>query len=272
MQTYIEIGGAKISALGFGTFRLQDKECHEGVADALNIGYRHIDTAQAYANEEFVGEAIKNSSVSSGEIFVTTKVTPRNFSVENFLTSVEESLRKLKMDCVDLLLLHWPSDEEKNKIAVEQLASAKEKGYAKHIGVSNFTISQMETARKQADIICNQVEYHPYFTQNKIRPYLLEHDMMLTAYRPLADGKILSDAVITSLAEKHKHTSAQIVLRWLIQQRNVSAIPKAADRKHRADNFNIFDFELSNDDMESIFALNKNERMVNPAFAPEWDD
>ncbi len=122
------------------------------------------------------------------------------------------------------------------------------------------------------DIFCNQVEYHPYFTQNKIRPYLREHNMMLTAYRPLADGKILSDTVITALAEKHKHTPAQIVLRWFIQQKNVSAIPKAADKKHRADNFNIFDFELSAEDMKSIFSLDKNNRMVNPPFAPEWDD
>ncbi len=110
MQSYIEIGAAKLPALGFGTFRLQDKECLEGVADALSIGYRHIDTAQAYANEELVGDAIKNSSVARDEIFVTTKVTPRNFSVENFLPSVEESLRKLKMDSIDLLLIHWPSD------------------------------------------------------------------------------------------------------------------------------------------------------------------
>lgn len=271
MQTYVKIRSVKIPALGFGTFRLQGNDCLEGVLDALSIGYRHIDTAQMYKNEEEVGKAIKNSPVPRNEIFLTTKVTPGNFSKENFLPSVESCLKKLQLDSVDLLLLHWPSDDESNKIAVEELSKAQQKGYAKLIGVSNFNHRQTEAALKQADIICNQVEYHPYLGQRKILKYIREYDMMLTAYSPLGVGKILSDNLILSLAEKYNKTPAQIVLRWFMQQENVSAIPKASDRKHREANFNIFDFELSGEDMDKIFALDKGDRIVNPSWAPKWD-
>jgi 2,5-diketo-D-gluconate reductase B len=242
------------------------------VEDALSIGYRHIDTAQAYGNESEVGTAIKSSPVNRDEIFLVTKVTPRNFSKNNFLPSVEESLKKLKVERIDLLLLHWPANSDADKVAVEELALAQEKGYAKLIGVSNFTLKQMEEARKHADIFCNQVEYHAYLAQEKILSYLRAHDMMLTAYRPLADGKILQDSLIISLAEKYKHTPAQIVLRWFIQQKNVSAIPKASDKKHREENFNVFDFELIEEDMKSIFKLERKERMVNPSWSPNWDE
>jgi diketogulonate reductase-like aldo/keto reductase len=275
MQSYIKIRSEKIPALGYGTFLLEGNDCLEGVADALSIGYRHIDTAQAYNNETEVGYAVKNSPVEREEIFITTKVTPRNFSQENFIPSVEESLKKLKVDYVDLLLLHWPSspaDDARDEVAVEQLALAQQKEYAKLIGVSNFTIRQMENARKQADIFCNQVEYHPYLGQNKILSYLHKHNMMLTAYSPLGRGKVLKDSLIISLAEKYGHSPAQIVLRWLIQQDNVSAIPKASDRKHREGNFKIFDFELSEEDMQDIFDLDSKDRLVNPPFAPKWDE
>ncbi|MBX7045827.1 MAG: aldo/keto reductase [Ignavibacteria bacterium] len=272
MQTYIEIKNKKVPALGFGTFRMQGDDCLKGTAEALSIGYRHIDTAQAYANEEEVGRAIKNSGVNRDEIFLVTKVTPRNFSKNNFLPSVEESLKKLQTERIDLLLLHWPSDDETNKAAIAQLAMAQQKNYTKLVGISNFTLSQMETARKEADIFCNQVEYHPYLTQNKIRSYLEQHNMLLTAYRPLADGKILNDSEVISLSEKYSRTPAQIILRWFIQQNGVSVIPKASDANHRKENFAIFDFELAREDMDKIFGLNKNERLVNPSWSPKWDD
>lgn len=275
MQTYIEIRSEKIPALGYGTFLLEGKDCLEGVADALETGYRHIDTAQAYNNETEVGTAIHNSSVKWEEIFLTTKVTPRNFPKDKFISSVEESLKKLKTDYVDLLLLHWPSspaDNARDEIAVEQLALAQQKGYAKLIGVSNFTLAQMEMARSKADIFCNQVEYHPYLAQDKILNYLRSHDMMLTAYSPLGRGKVLNDPLIISLAEKYNRTPAQIVLRWFIQQGNVSAIPKASDKKRRKENFEVFDFELREEDMKNIFALDKKDRLVNPPFSPQWDE
>ena len=272
MQTYIEIRNEKIPALGYGTFLLQGNHCLNGVTDALSIGYRHIDTAQAYKNEEEVGTAIKNSSVNRHDIFITTKVTTGNFSKENFLASVVTSLKKLQVDSVDLILLHWPSDDEVNKAAVEQLVLAHEKGYARLIGVSNFTLAQMEAARNQADIFCNQVEYHPYFAQKKILAYLQSHNMMLTAYRPLADGKILADDLIKSLAQKYNRAAAQIVLRWFLQQKDVSVIPKASDEKHRKENFDVFDFELSEEDMKDISELDAGKRMVNPPWSPKWDD
>lgn len=272
MQKYIKIGSEKVPSLGFGTFRLGGADCLDGVADALERGYRHIDTAQMYKNEEFVGEAIKKSGIDRDDIFLTTKVTPDNMPVEKFLPSVEESLKKLNTDHVDLLLIHWPSDDETNKAALAELASAKEKGYTRLIGVSNFPVRLLEYAKKQEDIFCNQVEYHPYLGQEKILKFLRENDMMLTAYSPLGIGKILKDDVIISIAEKYGHSPAQIVLRWHIQQENVAAIPKASDKKHRQSNFEIFDFELSDDDMKSIFDLDQKNRLVNPPWGPEWDN
>lgn len=272
MQKHIKIGKEKIPALGFGTFRLGGQDCLDGAADALDIGYRHLDTAQMYKNEEFVGEAIERSGIQRDEIFLTTKVTPDNMAKEKFIPSVEESLKKLRTDHVDLLLIHWPSHDEANKEAIHELTLAKEKGYARLIGVSNFTLRQLKSAKELAEISCNQVEYHPYLGQEKILSFIHENNMFLTAYSPLGVGKILKDEIIISLSEKYGHSPAQIVLRWHIQQENVAAIPKASDRKHRKDNFEIFDFELSDDDMQTIFDLDQKNRIVNPPWSPEWDE
>ncbi|CAN5549308.1 aldo/keto reductase [soil metagenome] len=271
MQKFIELGGEKIPSLGFGTFRLGGQDCLDGVTDALEIGYRHIDTAQAYDNEEFVGEAIANSTIDRNEIFLTTKITQENLSKDKFLPSLEKSLKKLKVDFVDLLLIHWPSDDKSNYSAIQELKIAQDKGYAKLIGVSNFTLRQLKAAKEQANIFCNQVEYHPYLCQDKILDLLRENNMMLTSYSPLGVGRILKDDTIISLAGKYDHTPAQVVLRWHIQQENVSAIPKASNKEHRKSNFGIFDFELNDEDMKKIFSLDRNERFVNPSWSPEWD-
>lgn len=272
MQKFTEIKDEKVPSLGFGTFRLGGMDCLDGVADALDIGYRHIDTAQMYNNEEYVGEAIKNSAVDRDKIFITTKVHPDNLSKEKFVPSVEKSLQKLALENVDLLLIHWPSDDETNRIAIDELMHAQNKGYTRLIGVSNFTVSQLEKAKSQADIFCDQVEYHPHLAQKKILKFLRENNMMLTSYSPLAVGRLLKDETIESLSEKYDHTPAQIILRWHIQQENVSAIPKASDHKHRKANFEIFDFELSSDDMLLIHSLDQKKRYVDPSFGPEWDD
>lgn len=258
MQKYITIKNEKVPALGFGTWQMEGKECFESVIDALQIGYRHIDTAQMYRNEAEVGEAMEKSGVERGEIFLTTKVWPENFSVEKFIPSVEESLKKLKTDTVDLILLHWPSKVQgEDNIALEQLQLCKEKGYTKLTGISNFSIEQTENAAKYIDVFTNQVQYHPYKNREKLLRYLQEKGIMLTAYSPLALGKIKGDEKLIEIGKKYGKSEGQIVLRWLIQQERVSAIPKASSSINRKNNFDIFDFELDENDMKEIFALSK---------------
>ncbi|MCW3126113.1 MAG: dkgB 2 [Bacteroidetes bacterium] len=265
----LTIGNTTIPKVGLGTYKLTGPDAVKSIEDALQMGYRHIDTAQIYGNEEEVGKAIKNSGISRDEIFITTKVWPADF--KGLIPAVEQSLKKLQMDRVDLLLLHWPSDDEANKTGAELLYEAMRNGYAKNVGVSNFNIEQIEKARQIAPIICNQVEYHPYLSQKKMLFYLKEYDMFLTAYRPLAMGQVAKDEMLLDIAAKHKKTAGQIALRWMVQQPNVVVIPKTTHHERLIENLNIFDFEISEEEMAAIFALNKNERLTNPATAPKWD-
>lgn len=268
---HLTIQNTHIPALGLGTYSITGPSCVAAVADAISQGYRHIDTAQMYGNEAEVGRGIRDGGIAREQLFITTKVLTENFGRRDFIPSVEESLRKLKLDYVDLLLLHWPGTDDANKTALEQLVECQHKGYIKLVGVSNFTLHQLGYAVTLAPIVCNQVEYHPYLGQEKILEFLRSHGMFLTAYRPLVKGAILSDATIQSIAKKYNRTEAQIVLRWMMQQAAVAAIPKAASHANRAANLNIFDFELLPEDMQALFALNKNQRFVSPGWAPQWD-
>jgi 2,5-diketo-D-gluconate reductase B len=259
----------KIPTVGLGTYQLTGNDGIKSIEDALQIGYRHIDTAQSYGNEEEVGKAIKNSGVNRNDIFITTKVMPADF--KRLTTTVENSLKKLQTDYADLILLHWPSDDEANKKGLELLNNVLQKGYTKSIGVSNFNVDQLSKAVEQAPVICNQVEYHPYLSQKAMLAYLKEHSMFLTAYSPLAIGKVFKDVKLQAIAEKYKKSISQIVLRWLVQQEDIVVIPKASTKERRIDNLNIFDFELSTEDMNTIFK-SKKARLVDPAWAPKWDN
>ena len=259
----------KIPKVGLGTYKLTGNEGTRSIEDALHLGYRHIDSAQLYENEDEVGKAIRNSGLDREKVFVTTKIWPADF--KRLIPAVEDSLRKLKTDNVDLLLLHWPSDEESNKAGLGFLHEALHKEYARHVGVSNFNSIQLEQAIGLAPVCCNQVEYHPYLSQEKMLTLLKKHDLFLTAYRPLALGKVVTDPLLLELGAKYGRTAGQIALRWLVQQGDVAVIPKASSAERRRENLAIFDFELSQDDMESIFTLNRNERLTNPSTAPEWD-
>jgi len=265
----IKINTLNVPCIGFGTYRLTGQVGIKAVEDALQIGYRHIDTAQIYGNEEEVGDGIKNSGVSRDEIFITTKVFPPDF--RKLLKATEGSLRKLKTDHVDLLLLHWPDDNETNRIALEAMNEAIYKGYTKSIGVSNFNFKQLAQAAKIAPVVCNQVEYHPYISQQLMLTKLKENNMFLTAYSPLAKGKVINDTVLKELALKYNRTISQVVLRWLLQQDDIVVIPKATSKERIKENFNIFDFSLSDEDMGMIFKLSADHRITNPAWAPEWD-
>jgi 2,5-diketo-D-gluconate reductase B len=264
----------KIPALGLGTWQLRGKECTASVATALGMGYRHIDTAQIYENESEVGEGIKKSGVARGDIFLTTKVWMDRLRDGDLQKSADESLKRLKTDYVDLLLIHWPVEDVPFAEQLKALQDVQKKGKAKLIGVSNFTVAQTKhvTDEIKAVIATNQVEYHPYLSQKPVLDFCRRHGMFLTAYSPVARGAVTKDKIIQEIAKKHGKTPGQVTLRWLIQQGNVAAIPKAASEKHLKENLEIFDFKLADDEMKRIHALAAPDgRLIDPDWAPAWD-
>jgi 2,5-diketo-D-gluconate reductase B len=248
----ITIKGVSLPALGFGTYDLYGKECERAIESALEIGYRHIDAAPFYRNEDHVGIGIKNSGLNREELFITTKVWPDDFAEDKFFKSVEKSLKDLQLDCVDLLLLHWPRDNDTNIKATEYLLTCYNNGLAKQIGVSNFNMAQLKQAQKQAPIFCNQIKYHPYLNENEMLAYMQEQDLLFTAYSLLGEGSLKKDKTMEELGKKYDKTPVQIALRWLVQQPNVSAIPKAIGPGHQKENIDIFDFELSGEDIDRL--------------------
>jgi len=270
---FVSVKGTKVPALGFGTWQLNGAQCESAVAYALELGYRHIDTAQAYGNEREVGRAIGQSGIKRDAIFLTTKIAPDNLAAKDVTRSLAGSLDALGTDHVDLLLIHWPSATVKMGDTLRAMGEAKAQGKVKHIGVSNFTVAHMREAidTHKAEIVCNQIEYHALLGQNRIIDFARAHAIMVTAYCPLARGRIADQPALAAVAKRHGKSVAQIALRWLIQQDGVSAIPKSSEREHIAANFAIFDFVLSDAEMAEIDKLRGATRVVNPAFAPRWD-
>jgi diketogulonate reductase-like aldo/keto reductase len=272
----VTVNGVQIPTPGFGTYLLVNEKAQEMVKAALEIGYRHIDTAQFYQNEEEVGAGLRASGVDRAEVFLTTKVWPENYSAEQFKESVDESLTKLGVEYVDLLLLHWPpQDAGQLEEIVGWLNEAAEAGKAKHIGVSNFTVALFEkaVAFSKRPLIVNQVEYHPMLDQSALLRVAKKHDACLTAYCPLAQGRAVDERLLKEIGESHGKSAAQIALRWLVQQERVVPIPKSSSRERAEQNLAVLDFELSDDEMKRISALGSaSGRVVNPAeLAPEWD-
>ena len=269
--------GAAIPAIGLGTWPLAGEVCETAVATALDAGYRHIDTAAMYNNEAEVGRAIRASKVPRDQIFLTTKVW-RDFIAEGDLQrSAEQSLKKLGLPYVDLLLIHWPNPSVPVAQSIKALCDAKRRGLARHIGVSNHTVALLGEARKAATepLVCNQVEYHPHLDQTKVIAATRAADMAVAAYCPLGRGDtggVLSEPAIVEIAAVHKKSPAQVVLRWHLQQPGVVAIPKSATPKRIRENFNIFDFALTPAEMARLSQLARsNGRIVQPAIAPQWD-
>ena len=271
---HITAQSKKIPVLGYGTWQMKGDEGRAGVEKALEFGYRHIDTAQIYENEAEVGAGIAASGVKRSEIFLTTKVWITELHDGALQKSVDVSLKKLKTDHVDLLLIHWPVTEVPFAEQMKALQSVQKDGKATLIGVSNYTVAQMKEVVEKigAKVVCNQVEYHPYLSQKPLLDYARAHGMFLTAYCPLARGKVANDAVLAKIAKKHGKTAGQITLRWLVQQDGVAAILKAGSEKHMRENFDIFDFTLEASEMKEISSLARPDgRLVSPDFAPTWD-
>ena len=249
------IKGEAVPSLGLGTYRLTGEECMRAVERALALGYRHIDTAQMYGNEAEVGRGMQNSRADREEVFLVTKVWPSDFSHDRVIGTARESLRKLRTDYIDLLLMHWPSQSVPLEETLGAMRELQEGGSIRHIGVSNFSPSMVEEATRYAAIFCNQVEYHPYKGQDKLLEQAKELDYLLTAYQPISRGEVLRDATLREIGEAHGKSPAQVALRWLIQQENVAAIPKARSEDHLKSNLDVFDFELSDKEMRRIFEL-----------------
>jgi len=269
---YIDMNQERIPALGLGTYDLEGQACRTSVADAISLGYRHIDTAKMYDNEQDVGHGIKDATVDRDELFVTTKIWHTDLTRSGITAGLEDSLQKLQLDYVNLTLIHWPSDDMNLKECLETLMELQQQSKTRLIGVSNFPASLLQEAKSIAPIVCNQVEYHPYLGQSAVLNIVREHNLMLTAYCPIAKGEVLQDQNLVDLGEKYGKSATQITLRWLVQQENVAAIPKASSHDHRAQNLDIFDFSLTDEEMADIHTLSKNHRLVNPHFAPVWDE
>ncbi len=266
--------GVSIPKLGFGTSQMGD--CAEIVAGAIKIGYRHIDTAWKYKTEKGVGEGIRQSGIPRHEIFLTTKVSHEYLRANDFSRMVDESLRNLKLEYVDLLLIHWPSPE---KVPFDEtlhaLAKAKQQGKTRHVGVANCNIALIEEAIRLCPepIINVQVEYHPYLDQSKLLSAVRRLGLAMTAYCPLGRGRIINDPIVADMAKSMGKSVAQVVLRWLVQQPNVIPIPRSSNPQRQAENFNVFDFELNPEQMHRLHQLARLDgRIANPiGRAPVWD-
>jgi 2,5-diketo-D-gluconate reductase B len=271
---FIELKGAKVPALGFGTWPLSGEDGMRAVRTAIELGYRHIDTAQLYGNESEVGRAIAESRLPRAELWLTTKLAPNNLAARDVKKSAEASLNKLGTDYVDLLLIHWPSKTVPMQETLGALAELRAAGKTRFIGVSNFTVKLLAEAveRHSADLLCDQVEYHPFLSQRAVLDAVRKHGMMLTAYSPVARGRVAESEPLAALARKYGKTPAQMALRWLVEQDGVAAVPKAGSRAHAEANLAIFDFALEPRDRAAIDALAGNGRLVDiGGWAPDWD-
>ena len=267
--------GAEIPALGLGTGGLGE-DCAQIVAAGLAAGYRHIDTARKYGSEPGVGEAIRAARVPRDEIFLTTKVSHEHLHAGDFGRSTQASLQALGLDRVDLLLVHWPTPDMPLQETMGALAEMKRRGLTRHIGVANFNIALLDEAIRLCPepLVALQAEYHPYLDQSKVLAACRRHGLVFIAYCPLARGRLIGDPVIAEIARTKGRTTAQIALRWLIQQDGVAAIPRSSSIERVAENIDVFGFALTDGEMQRIAALKRpNGRVVNPVGrVSAWDD
>ena len=265
--------GLSMPKLGLGTWRMKGGECRRAVEHALGLGYRHIDTAEMYGNEEAVGDALAASSVPRREIHVTSKVWHDHLEPEALRAALSASLEKLRTDYLDLYLIHWPSASMHLGRTLEAMMRLKEEGRVRAIGVSNFTVALMRQAVEEvgAPIACNQVEYHVFLGQGAVLDYARAWDIVVSAYRPLAQGALDGSEEITRIARKHDVSPQQVALKFLLDQKGVAAIPKASRDETQRANLAALGLKLDEEDRRMIASLPKARRMVDPGWAPRWD-
>lgn len=259
-----------IPDIGIGTWQNTDsKSCIESVATAVDAGYRHVDTAQAYGNEEYVGEGLEKSDIDREEVLLATKVWTTELSHDDVIRSTEKSLDRLDTDYVDILYVHWPAGEYSAENTLSAFEELQDSGKIKHIGVSNFTKSYLDEALEIADVVVNQVEMHPLLQQEELIRYADSLGLEVVAYSPLARGKIFDVPEISRVAEKYGVSEAQVSLAWLLSK-GVHPIPKASSSEHILDNLEALNLDLENGDLETIDSIDREERLIDPEFAPKW--
>ena len=268
----IEAHGFKLPTVGLGTWQLTGRDCARLVRQAIALGYRHIDTAQMYNNEAAVGEGVRASG-KRNEVVVTTKVAPERLLPAELIRSVKESLSKLRLDHIDLLLIHWPNPRVPLAETLGAMAKLKQDGYVRAIGVSNFTVALLDEATKVTTepLVCNQIECHPYLDQSKVIAACKAHGMAVVAYSPIARGSANGDKVLEHIGMVHSKSAAQVCLRYLVQQ-GIVVIPRSSKVERLEENIALFDFELSELEMAQIAALAKRQnRIVDWSWSPKWD-
>jgi 2,5-diketo-D-gluconate reductase B len=275
MTPAVEAKGARIPLAGLGTWDLRGRTCARVVEQALRLGYRHIDTAEMYDNERELGEGLRASGVPRNEVFVTTKVWPSHFAPRELLRAAKDSLVKLRISEVDLLLLHWPNPQVPLSETLGALCQVKEAGMARHIGVSNFNTKLLDeaVALSTEALVCNQFECHPFLDQSKLIAACREKGMAVVAYSPIARGGAKNDAVLARIGQEHGKTAAQVCLRYLVQQ-DIVVIPRTSKIERLEENISIFDFALTDTEMTEIGNLARRDgRIVDWSFSgsPKWD-
>ena len=268
----VEAKGFKIPIIGLGTWTLQGRDCARLVEQAIRVGYRHVDTAQMYDNERAVGEGVRASG-KRNEVMVTTKVQPSLLAPHDLERSVKQSLAQLRLDAIDLLLIHWPNPRVPLSETLGAMAKMKREGYTRAIGVSNFTVALLDEANKVSSepLVCNQVECHPYLDQDKVIAACRKHGMAMVAYSPIARAQAKGDELLERIGKAHKKSAAQVCLRWLTQQ-GISVIPRTSRIERLAENLNILDFDLSEAEMKEIASLARpGGRLVDWSYSPKWD-
>lgn len=267
----VTVQGTEVPKLGYGTWLLEGRAAYDGVLDALALGYRHVDAARAYGNEREIGQALADSGVAREEVWLTTKIWREDADAEGVRRSLARQLADLRVDRLDLLLLHWPAEAPLAETlgAMEELRA---QGAVRRIGVSNFPSRMLAEALELAPIFANQVEYHPYLPQGPVMHLCAEHDLLLDAYSPFAHGLLHQDPLLAGIGARHGKSAGQVALRWLLDQPRVAAIPKASSHERRAENLDVFDFDLSDEERAQIAALSaRHLRTADPPWAPEWD-
>ncbi|MFJ4259183.1 aldo/keto reductase [Pseudomonas monteilii] len=273
MQRLTTRNGLALPAIGLGTWPMTGTECTQAVRQALDVGYRHIDTATAYDNEAAVGQALRDSDVPREHIHLTTKVWWDRLEPKAMRQSLEDSLRALGTEHVDLFHIHWPGQDRDLARSIETLVALRDEGKARHIGVANFPLGLLRQVVETlgAPLSAIQVEYHVLLGQQSLLDYARRHDLLLTAYTPLARGQAAAQPVIQAIAHKHGVLPSQVALKWLLDQDGVAAIPKASSRENQMANLAALDVQLDDEDRAAIAGLPKDQRVVSPAFAPDWN-
>ncbi len=270
---FVEANGAAIPAVGLGTWELRGRTCARLVEQALRLGYRHIDTAEVYENEREVGEGLRASDIPRNEVFVTTKVWLDHLAPRELERATKASLARLRLSEVDLLLIHWPNPRIPLVETMGALCRMKSVGFARHIGVSNFTVALVEEAVRDASepLVVNQIEWHPFINQDKVRAACRRHGIAITAFSPLAKGRLAAEDLLRKIAVERGKTLAQVSLRWLLQEGAI-VIPRTARLERLSENLAVFDFTLSEAEMEAIRTLaHPRGRIVDWSGAPAWD-